>query len=68
MTKGELIEALAPFDDEIELFVRGHGSYRFISDGFYGMEKDGTGVFILSAVKQAVMSVRAITRAARSGT
>lgn len=53
MTKGELLEALQPFDDEIEVCVERYWRYTDntqpagIAEASYAMMKDGEGILML---------------------
>jgi hypothetical protein len=64
MTKAELIEALMPFDDEIEIGVQSvnPGYWHSIADARYGMDVDNTGLLILYPNAPQIVLKRAAQR------
>ena len=54
MTKGDLLDLLAPFSDEIEILGRnGAGQHFDLGNGLYGIRNDGDGCISLEIGSRA---------------
>jgi hypothetical protein len=52
MTKGDLLDLLAPFSDEIEVLVRNvRGTHFDLTNGLYGIRRDGEGCISLQVAE-----------------
>lgn len=58
MTKAELLEALAPFDDELEIMIGSSGRWYEVDHTEYAQRFSGDGCLVLQLGAQILLRVR----------